>query len=120
MSPSERRDVRQQLGRTVQSFMLSLRDGVSEMLGVPIDDDGGEQVQTCHAEVLTFGGPVTDFALAANPEGVFQGVVSLPFVQPNLCATRAMSASRSQSMMKSVRSTRPISRSATASSCWRG
>ena len=120
MSPSERRDVRQQLGRTVQSFMLSLRDGVSEMLGVPIDDDGGEQVQTCHAEVLTFGGPVTDFALAANPEGVFQGVVSLPFVQPDLCATRAMSASSSQSMMKSVRSTRPISRSATASSCWRG
>lgn len=51
MSPTEPRGVHHQLGRTAQSIMLSLRDGVSEMLGVPVDD-GGEQVHACHAEVL--------------------------------------------------------------------
>lgn len=86
MSPTERRDVREQLGRTVQPIMLSLRDGVSEMLGVPVDDDCGQQVQACHAEVLTFGGAIADFALAADAQGVFQGMVGFTFVQADLGA----------------------------------
>jgi len=53
------------------------------VFGVP-DDDGGEQVQTSHAVVLAFGGAVTDFALATNAQGVFQGVVRLPLVQANI------------------------------------
>ena len=40
-----------------------------------MDDDGGEEVEACHAEVLTFGGAVADFTLATDAEGVFQGVV---------------------------------------------
>ena len=120
MSPSERLDVREQFGRTVQSIMLSLRDGASEMPRVPVNDDGGEQVQTCDAEVLTFGGPVADFALASDAQGIFEGMVGGTLVESDLGAARAMSASSSQSMMKSVRSTRPISRRATANSCCRG
>ena len=56
------------------------------MLGVPVDDDGGEQVEACHAEVLPFCCAVADFALAADAEGVFQGVMRLAFVQPDLGA----------------------------------
>ena len=56
------------------------------MLGVPIDDDRGEQVETCHAEVLTFGGSVTDFTLSTDAQGVFQGMVCLAFVQTDLGA----------------------------------
>ena len=29
---------------------------------IPVNDDCGEQVQTCDAEVLAFGGAVSDFA----------------------------------------------------------
>ena len=84
MSPTERRDVRQQLGRTVQPIMLSPRDGVTEMLGVPVDDYGGQQVQARHAEVLPFGGAIADFTLAADAQCVFQGMVGFAFVEADL------------------------------------
>ena len=57
-----------------------------EMLGVPIDDDRGEQVEPGHAELLPFGGPVADFTLAADAQGVFQGVMGLSLVQADLGA----------------------------------
>ena len=92
MNPSERRDVRQQLGRIVRSIMLSLRDGVSKMPGVPVDDDSGGQVQTSHAEALPFGGTVTDFALASDAQGIFEGVMGFALVESDPGAARAMSA----------------------------
>ena len=55
-----------------------------EMLGVPINDDRGEQIEAGHAEVLPFGGSVADFALAADAQGVFQGVVCFTLVQTDL------------------------------------
>ena len=42
------------LGRTLQTVMLSLGGGVSEMLGVPLADDGCKEIQTCNLEVLHF------------------------------------------------------------------
>lgn len=57
---------------------------MAKVLGVPIDDDRGQQVETCHAVVLTLGGSIADFALTANAQGVFQGVVRLPLVQTNI------------------------------------
>ena len=57
---------------------------MTEVLGVPIDDDRGQQVETCHAVVLAFGGAIPDFALAANAKGVFQGVVRLPLIKTNI------------------------------------
>jgi hypothetical protein len=54
------------------------------MFGVPIYDDGGEQIQPGHPEVLSFAAAVPDFALAADAEGIFQSVMSLAFVQPDL------------------------------------
>ena len=66
MRPSEGRGVRQKIGWAIQSFAFSVVDGLAEVLGVPVDDDGGEQIEACHAEVLPFGGPVADFPLAAD------------------------------------------------------
>ncbi len=57
---------------------------MAEVLGVPIDDDRGQKVETSHAVVLALGGSIADFALAANAKGVFQGVVRLPLVQANI------------------------------------
>ncbi|MER9757870.1 hypothetical protein NKJ46_31575 [Mesorhizobium sp. M0166] len=41
--------------------MVSVFDGVTEFQGVPKNDNGGEQVQTCDPVVLAFGGAITDF-----------------------------------------------------------
>ena len=71
MRPSEGRGVRQKIGWTVQSLAFSPVDGLAEVFGVPVDDDGGEQIEACHAEVLAFGGAVADFTLAADAQGVF-------------------------------------------------
>ena len=49
----------------------------------------------------------------------FRACWDSPLFSP-IRARRRMSGSSTQSMMKSVRSTRPISRSAAARSCWRG
>ena len=59
-----------------------------EMLGIPVDDDGGEQVEACHAVMLPFGGTVADFALPPDAQGVLEGVVCLALVQANLGAAR--------------------------------
>ena len=56
------------------------------MLGVPVDDDCGEQVQSGHAEMLAFGGPIADFTLAADTEGVLQSVMGLALVETDLGA----------------------------------
>ena len=56
MRPSEGRGMRQKIGRAIQSLAFSVVDGLTEMLGVPVDDDGGEQIEAVHAEVLAFGG----------------------------------------------------------------
>jgi len=51
--------------------VLAPCDSLPEVLGVPVDDDGGQQVQPCHTVVLTFDGPIADFALPPDAQGVF-------------------------------------------------
>ena len=53
VGPSERRDMREQCRVTIQPGPLPRGHGLTEVLGVPVDDDGGEQVETGHAVVLT-------------------------------------------------------------------
>ena len=86
MGPTEGRDVRQKVRRTVQAFAAAAGDGLAEMLGVPVDDDRGKKVQPGHAEVLGFGGAVPDLALAADAESVLQRVVGFALVQADLGA----------------------------------
>ncbi len=80
--------MRQQVERTIQACTAAPGHSIAEMLGVPIDDDGGEQVQPGHAEVLSFGRSVTDFTLAADTQGIFQGMMGLAFVNANLGVER--------------------------------
>src|SRR6056297_2264360 len=84
VGPSERGDMREQSGIAIQPGPLPRGYSLTEVLGVPVDDDGGEQVETSHAIVLPFGGTVADFALATDAQGVFQGVMGLALVQANL------------------------------------
>lgn len=78
--------MRQQVRRAVQSGPSSLYAGQFEMLCIPIDDDSGEQVEPCHSVVLPLGGPVPNFALSSNAQGIFQRVMGLSLVETDLGA----------------------------------
>ena len=56
------------------------------MSRVPVDDDGGEEIKASHAAMLTLCAAVADFALAANAQGILQGVMCFAFVKPELSA----------------------------------
>ena len=71
----------QELGFDGQASVFSLSDRFVEMGGIPVNDDGGEQVEPSHAVVLALAGAVTDFALASDPQRVREGVMSLALVQ---------------------------------------
>ena len=47
--------MRQQIGRTIQAGPLPRGHGLTEVLGVPVDDDCREQVEARHAVVLALG-----------------------------------------------------------------
>ena len=61
--------------------MFPLSDRFVEMGGIPVNDDGGQEVEAGHAVVLAFAGAVTDFALASDPERILERVMSLALVQ---------------------------------------
>ena len=58
MGPSERGDMREQSRVAIQPGPLPRGDSLTEVLGVPVDDDGSEQVETSHAVVLPLGGSI--------------------------------------------------------------
>ncbi|SLN76740.1 hypothetical protein RUM8411_04475 [Ruegeria meonggei] len=60
-------------------------DRPSQMLGVPVDDDSGQEVKAFHPIVLVLGSTVADFTLSTISQGILRGVMRLAFVQPNLC-----------------------------------
>ena len=71
----------QELGLYHQAGVFPLSDRFVEMGGIPINDDGGEEVEPSHAVVLALAGSVADFALASDPQRVLEGVVCLALVQ---------------------------------------
>ena len=77
VGPAERGDVCEQSGGRGQSGASALGEGVAQAHGVPVDDDGGEQVEAGHAVVLALGGAVPDLALAADAKRVFQRMMGL-------------------------------------------
>ena len=77
-----------QLGVDRQAVVLPLSDRFAEMHSIPVDYDGGEQVQPSHAIMLSFAGAVADFALAADAKRVLERVMSLSLVQT--CAGSAL------------------------------
>ena len=57
------------------------------MLGIPEDDDGGEQVHAGNPVMLAFGGAVADFSTTMEADGAFQRVMGLALVEPDLGTT---------------------------------
>lgn len=106
-------------GWAIQTATASTGGSLTEALGIPANDDGGQKVQPGHAKVLTFGGSGTEFALAPDADGILEGVVGLPFVKSDMCAALHVGSEQPVDD-EQLRPTRPISRSATASSCCRG
>lgn len=76
----------QEFWRAVQPGVLPLLDGAAKMHGVPIDDDGGEQIEAGDPVVLSFTRPVADLTLAADAQGILQGMMRLALVEPDLGA----------------------------------
>ena len=74
----------QQLGLNGQAGVFPLSDRFVEMGSIPVNDDGGEQVEASHAVVLALAGAVADFALAADAQRVLEGVVCLALVQASV------------------------------------
>ena len=60
----------EQVFRRFQARPLALNDGFAQLLSIPVHDNCGEQVQAGHAEVPAFRGPIPDFALTTDPQGV--------------------------------------------------
>ena len=71
----------QELGLYGQPALFPLSDHLGEIGGVPVNDDGGEQVGPGHAVVLSLAGAVADFALAPDAERVLEDMMSLALVQ---------------------------------------
>ena len=57
---------------------------MSEVVGVPVNDDRREKIEPGGPEVLALGRPITDLALTADPQGALEGMVCLSLVQADL------------------------------------
>ena len=60
----------QQLGIDGQAGVFPLYDRLVEMGGIPVNDDGDEEAEPCHAVVLALAGAVADFAMVCDPQRV--------------------------------------------------
>ena len=76
--------MRQNRSRTVQTCAFSLCDGLTKLICVPIYYDGGKKVQTGHAVVLSFRGSISYLPLPSDAQRIFQRMMGLAFIQPNL------------------------------------
>ena len=62
------------------------RTASPQLQRIPVDDDGGQQIEPSHAVVLTLAGAVTQFAALVEVDGTLQGVVGFSLVQAVLGA----------------------------------
>ena len=53
-------------GSTVSPGVFPRSHGFAEMGGIPVNEDGGEQVEPSHAVVLDLARAVADFALVSD------------------------------------------------------
>ena len=67
----------QDLGLDGHAGVFPLSDRFVEMGGIPVNDDGREEVELGHAVMLALAGAVADLALASDPERVLERVMSL-------------------------------------------
>src|SRR5215210_5885756 len=60
-------------------------DDLSELPCVPVDDDGGKEVQAGDPVVLCFGRPIADLTASVEADGTLERMMGLAFVEPHLC-----------------------------------
>ena len=94
-----------QFGVDRQAVVLPLSDRFAETGGIPVDYDGGEEVQPSHSVVLALAGAVADFALASDAKRVLERVMSLSLVQT--CAGTALHIGVEQPVHDEQRSFHP-------------
>ena len=73
----------------IEPFAAPGLNGMAKVQGVPVDDDGGEQVEAGDPVMLTLRRAVADFALTADAQGIFQRMMCLAFVEADLCTALA-------------------------------
>ncbi len=71
----------------VERCVFPLRNRDAKLPGIPVDDDGGQQIEACDPKVLTFCGSISDFSLPPDPQGILQGVMRLTLVETDLGAS---------------------------------
>ena len=99
--------------------MFPLSDRFVEMGGIPVNDDGGEPVESGHAVVLSCAGAVADFALAPDTERVLERVMSLAPVQAGVGSALHIGVKQPVDDEECTFAPSDFAE-ATASSCWRG
>src|SRR5512143_135725 len=62
MLPAERRDVRQEIQRRDLAGFHQAGHDFAQFPAVPVDDDGGEQIERRDPVVLAFAGAIADLA----------------------------------------------------------
>ncbi len=85
VGPPERRDMGEKMVGGIEPFAAPGLNGMAKVQGVPVDDDGGEQVEAGDPVMLTLRRAVADFALTADAQGIFQRMMCLAFVEADLC-----------------------------------
>ena len=59
-------------------------DDLSELPSVPVDDDGGKEVQAGDPVVLRLGRPIADLTASVEADGTLERMMGLTFVEPHL------------------------------------
>ena len=62
LEPPERQDVPERIQRRLDALLLKCLNRASELLGVSVDDDRGEEFGSCDPEVQCLGCPVAYFS----------------------------------------------------------
>ena len=78
--------MREQRGIGRCAGLFKRGDHFPQLRGVPVDDDGGEQVQPGQTVMLAFGRAVANFAASTERDRAFEGVMRFAFVQARLGA----------------------------------
>jgi hypothetical protein len=58
--------VGKEFGRAIEPRPLPFCYSDAELFGIPVNDDGRQQIEASNAEMLPFRGPASDFALSSN------------------------------------------------------
>ncbi len=74
----------EKIGRRRLASLGHATDDLAETPCVPIDDDGGQEIEAGNSMLLPLGGAVTDFAAPVEADGALQRMVRLALVQAHL------------------------------------